>query len=247
MYEIDIKVIRLNNTNMPKTPTDFSKALIYSIVCKTDETLLYIGSTTNFKIRKNMHKKSCINEKHRCHNYPVYVMIRATGGWDNFEMKPVKEYACENKIQLVIEEERIRKEMKANLNTRRAFRTPEERQDFYKEYSAIHKEHVADYRKQYNKDNAEKIAERAKKYNETNAEQVADYRKQYEKDNAEKIAERKKQYRKDNPEKFAERAKKYYEKNKELIAEQEKQYREANAAKIAERRKIKRQELKNAL
>ncbi len=105
---------------MPKTPIDDSKALIYSIVFKTDEPLIYVGSTTNFRERKHKHKTTCYNEKNRDYNFEVYVMIRANGGWDNFDIKPVKEFPCENKIQLVIEEERIRKEMKANLNTNRA-------------------------------------------------------------------------------------------------------------------------------
>ena len=94
---------------MPKTPQDFSKGLIYTIVCKTDETLLYVGSTTNFTQRKYKHKSTCYCEKNKDHNLQVYVMIRANGGWDSFEMKPVKEHPCDNKIQLVIEEERIRK------------------------------------------------------------------------------------------------------------------------------------------
>ena len=114
---------------MPKTPRDFSKGLIYSIVCKTDETLLYVGSTTNLTQRKYEHKSTCNNETDKSYNFPVYVMIRANGGWNNFVMKPVKEFPCENIIQLIIEEERIRKEMKANLNTIRAYITPEEHKE----------------------------------------------------------------------------------------------------------------------
>ena len=37
---------------MPKKPIDYKKALIYNIVCKTDPTILYIGSTTDFRKRK---------------------------------------------------------------------------------------------------------------------------------------------------------------------------------------------------
>ena len=111
---------------MPKIPIDYSNGLIYSIVCKTDETMLYIGSTTNYTQRKNKHKTTCNNDKSNRHHLQVYVMIRANGGWDNFDMKPIKEFPCENSIQLTIEEERIRKEVKANLNTNRAYLSPEE-------------------------------------------------------------------------------------------------------------------------
>ena len=162
---------------MPKTPRDFSKGLIYSIVCKTDETLLYVGSTTNLTQRKNLHKKSCINEKHKDHNLQVYVMIRANGGWDSFDMKPVKEFPCDNIIQLIIEEERIRKEMKANLNTRRAYVSPaEQKQD----------------KKDWHKANAEHVAETVKKYYEANAAKIAEYNKKYKEANKSKIAERRK-------------------------------------------------------
>ena len=117
---------------MPKTPRDFSQGLIYSIVCKTDASLLYVGSTTNWTQRKNLHKTACINEKSSGYNYQVYVMIRANGGWENFVMKPIKEFPCENNIQLTIEEERIRVEMQANLNTYRAYLSPEQKQYYRK-------------------------------------------------------------------------------------------------------------------
>ena len=162
---------------MPKTPIDFSDGLIYSIVCKTDETLLYIGSTTNFRQRKNMHKSVCNNEHSKTHNLQVYVMIRANGGWDSFEMKPVKEFPCESKIQLVIEEERIRKEMKANLNTRKAYVSPEE---------------LTEYNKKYYEANAAKLNEDKKKYNQENSAKIAEYQKQYQEANRAKINERQK-------------------------------------------------------
>jgi hypothetical protein len=177
---------------MPKTPQDFSKGLIYTIVCKTDETLLYVGSTTNFTQRKNTHKGACCNENSKKYNRPVYVMMRANGGWDSFNMRPVKEFPCESKIQLVIEEERIRKEMQANLNTRKAFLSPEERKEQIKEWRKDNAEHV----NQYNKDNAEHIAERKKQYQKVNTERIAEYMKQYNKVyrkvNSAKISERKK-------------------------------------------------------
>ncbi len=221
---------------MPKTPIDYSKAIIYSIVCKTDETLIYVGSTTNFRERKYSHKGVCINENDKKHNLQVYVMIRANGGWDSFEMTPIKEFPCKNKVQLVIEEERIRKEMNANLNTRRAFLSLEERMEEYNEYN-----------KQYRKENADSIAKNGKIYREANTAKIAEDNKKYREANVAKIAENNKKYQKANPAKIAETKKQYYEKNKQQIAEARKQHYEKNKQQINERRKIKRQELKNAL
>jgi hypothetical protein len=217
---------------MPKKPIDYSNALIYSIICKTDETLLYIGSTTNFRQRKKNHKNVCNNENSVHHNLQVYVMMRANGGWDNFNMTPVKEYSCENKIQLVIEEERIRKEMNANLNTHRAYLSLEERREDRKKYQEV---------------NAAKIAENGKKYYEANAAKISEYGKKYYEANTAKIAENNKKYYEANTAKIAEDQKKYYEANTAKIAENRKKYQKANAAKINERKRRYYQEKKQRL
>jgi predicted GIY-YIG superfamily endonuclease len=119
---------------MPKKPIDYKKAIIYKI-CNTDETLVYIGSTTDYRKRKSKHKSTCNNENCKEYIFYVYQMIRENGGWEAFEMKPVKEFPCENKIQLIVEEERIRKELNANLNSYKSFRTQEERKEYHKEYT----------------------------------------------------------------------------------------------------------------
>ena len=202
---------------MPKKPSDYSKGLIYSVVCKTDETLLYIGSTTNFRQRKNAHKGACINENNGNHNLQLYVMIRATGGWDSFKMTPVKEYPCESKIQLVIEEERIRKEMKANLNAIRAYVSPEERKEDTKEWFKDNAEHIADYQKQYRETHLLHINEIRKIYKIKNAEHIAEQGKIYSKKNAERIAEYKTQWWQENKQQIQERRKKRYQERKNAL------------------------------
>jgi hypothetical protein len=203
---------------MPKTPIDFSKAVIYSIVCKTDETLIYVGSTTNFRERKYSHKSACINENDGNHNLQVYVMIRANGGWDSFEMTPIKEFPCKNKVQLVIEEERIRKEMNAKLNTRKAFLSLEERMEYNKVHREYYAEHYAEYHKEWNKNNAEYVAERQKQYYQANAVNILEQTKKYQKENIAKITEY---------------GKKYYQANAVKLCDYQKNYREVNAEQRA--------------
>ena len=153
---------------MPRKPIDYRKSIIYSIVSKTNENLLYIGSTTDIRKRKATHKSHCNNEKDKEYTFRLYAMIRANGGWDAFDMKPVKEFPCENKIQLVIEEERIRKDMNANLNTHKSYITEEEKKEYHKEYDKEYrqqnKEHYAEYKKEYRQQNKERIAEYKKEY-----------------------------------------------------------------------------------
>jgi len=90
---------------------DYSKAVIYTI--KTGNSI-YVGSTVNFRDRKYSHKGYIYNENSKKYGRKLYKTIRDNDGeWD---MKPHKEFACENKTQLTIEEERIRIELNADLN-----------------------------------------------------------------------------------------------------------------------------------
>jgi hypothetical protein len=98
---------------------DYSKSVIYTI--RTGDKT-YVGSTTNMRQRKNKHK-SCIWTDGAKYHYKLYQTIRDNGGeWD---MKPIKEFPCESKTQLAIEEERIRQEIGADLNTIMCHRTAE--------------------------------------------------------------------------------------------------------------------------
>lgn len=130
---------------MPRLPIDYKKSIIYKIV-NADESLIYVGSTTDFTMRKSQHKIICNNEKYKQSSLYVYQMIRDNGGWDSFTMIPIQEFPCENKIQLVIEEERNRKELKANLNKYKAYATEDEKIDKWKEYQNAHKEQSKAYR-----------------------------------------------------------------------------------------------------
>ena len=85
---------------MPRIPIDYSKTIIYKIVC-CDENItdVYVGSTTDYKSKKNQHKSNCYNEKSHCYNLKLYQFIRENKGWNNFQMIPVEEYPCENVTQ----------------------------------------------------------------------------------------------------------------------------------------------------
>ena len=211
---------------MPKIPIDYSNGLIYSIVCKTDETMLYIGSTTNFTKRKSEHKKNTIDDKSKKYHIQKYVMIRANGGWDNFEMKPIKEFPCESKIQLVIEEERIRVETKANLNAMRAYRTTEEHKEYNKTYNEKHKEHRTQLHKKCYETHSDKKKERSRKQYAENKEEMKENNKEYREAHKEEIKKSRQMWyqanietiranREANREKINENARKSYEAKKQ--------------------------------
>ena len=93
----------------------------------------YIGSTRDLKQRKKSHKSITINDKDARHNLKLYATIRANGGWDCCEITPVEMFECETKQQACIREEHWRREYKALLNSKKAFRTREEGIKYHKE------------------------------------------------------------------------------------------------------------------
>ena len=95
---------------------DYSNTVIYKIQHKEKPELLYVGCTTNFNARRHQHKCRVSNVGDKEYNVYKYRMIRDNGGWDMFDMKPVKIISCKNKLEAEIEEERTRQELKATLN-----------------------------------------------------------------------------------------------------------------------------------
>jgi len=179
---------------MPKQAMDYSKCVIYKIVCNDESvTECYVGHTTNFVKRKYQHKQTW-----KTSNLKLYQMIRENGGWDNWTMTPIFEYPCENYIQACIKEEFWRIQLVAELNSQRAFLSEEEKQKRDKEYRKKNKE-------------------KAKEWRDNNKEQIVEYKKEYAQINKEKLAEKDKIKYQKNRQKILEYAKAYREANKEEI------------------------------
>ena len=189
---------------MPRKPINWANTIIYVIRSLVDPTLIYVGSTTDYIKRKSGHKSKCKSSQ-----INLYVMIRDNGGWDNFVMVEHSKFPCENKRQAEKEEERVRLELQANLNTRRAYITEEQKIEDNKKYNELHKVEIAEYQKEYYEENKIEILEQVKEYNELHKVEIA------------------------------EKHKKYYEENKVEILEQTKKYYEENKVEIAEKMKEK--------
>ena len=101
---------------------DYSKIVIYKIQHEDDESLVYVGSTTDFTKRKCSHKTTCNNPNNKYH-LKLYTMIRDNGGWNCFRMIQIKEFPCINKRQAEAEEDRFMIELKANMKHQRASRS----------------------------------------------------------------------------------------------------------------------------
>jgi len=227
---------------------NYQNGLIYKLCCKdANITDIYVGSTTNFKQRKKLHKSVCNNENNKDYNCDVYKFIRENGGFQNWDMVLVEYYPCKTKLELEKREREIIEELKPTLNKIIPTRTKKE---YYennkeqllekkKEYNEKNKEQIAEYQKKYNEDNKEKLKEKKKEYYENNKETIKEKHKEYNEKNKEHISEQKKEWRDVNKEKIAEKKKEHYENNKEHILKKKKEHYEKNKEKIAEKAKEK--------
>jgi hypothetical protein len=148
---------------MPK----YENAVVYKLCCDDPEiTDIYVGSTCNFKVRKNKHKSACTNENAVNHNLYVYQFIRENGGWDAWSMILVKKYP-----HVVDNQELLKKErkwitrLKATLNKIMPTRTG-------KEWKMDNKEHVKQYNDQYRIENTKHIKQYNDQYRKLNRNKI---------------------------------------------------------------------------
>jgi len=165
---------------MPRIPTDYSKTIIYKLVCKdliiTD---LYVGHTTNFIERKWCHKS-----RSKYDNSLIYKTINDNGGWDNWEMVEIEKYPCKDGNEARTRERFWYEEINAKLNSIKPITSLEEKNILLK-----------NYKKEYYETNKEVIKEQHKEYREQHKDTNKEYQKQYREQNKEAIKEYMKQYR----------------------------------------------------
>ena len=95
--------------------TDYSNTVIYKISCR-DPTVsgVYVGHTVDFIKRKYAHQKS--SEDNKCTNL-LYRTIRMHGGWNNWEMKMVGFFHCNNLTEAREKEQEFFISLNASLNS----------------------------------------------------------------------------------------------------------------------------------
>ena len=138
---------------MPKTPVDYSKTVIYKIEHIDDESLVYVGHTTNWDKRKYEHKNRSKNEKGFSFNCKLYQMIRENGGWDAFKMIEVEKFNCKDKREAEKRENEVMKKLKASMNTNKSYVSKEEEKQGYKEYYTKNKERIIEKSNKYYESN----------------------------------------------------------------------------------------------
>jgi hypothetical protein len=200
---------------MPRIAVDYSKTVIYKIVCN-DLTItdIYVGSTTSFSKRKCDHKKSCNNPNNKNYNFKIYQTIRENGNWGNWSMVQIEEYPCANGNEARARERYFYEQLNANLNMRYPIRD-------HKEWVDANKEHVKEYKKKFYQDNKEILSRQNKDFYEKNKDGLRPKQKEYREKNIDKIRE----YREKNIDIIHKKAKEYREKNRDEINRKQKEYR----------------------
>ena len=140
---------------MPKNNIDYSKTIIYKIVCKDINIKdCYVGSTTDFVRRKSEHKK-----KSKKSNIYIYEFIRENGNWENWEMIEIEKYNAVDKLDALKKERYFLEELKATLNKKIPSRTKKE---YDKEWKEAYPEYKKEYDKEYYEVNKEKLNQNKK-------------------------------------------------------------------------------------
>lgn len=166
---------------MPRKAIDYSRCLMYKIVCNDlSITDIYVGHTTDFTKRKNQHKYECTNPSGNGYEYKVYECIRANGLWENWSMILIEYYPCKSSLEATQRERYWKEQLNATLNTQVPSRTDKEyyteNKDKISEYKKKHyngnKDHYTEYKKQWYNHNKEKITENGKLYYEKNKDKL---------------------------------------------------------------------------
>tara|TARA_R110002049_G_scaffold163551_2_gene329534 strand:- start:59 stop:523 length:465 start_codon:yes stop_codon:yes gene_type:complete len=109
--------------------------VIYKIVTGNE---LYVGSTMDLHRRRIDHKKHINNKNHPKYGIKLYKTIRDNGG--EWELTIYEENLSMTKEELRIREEEVRLLLGATLNSKRAYRTEEQRKQAAKETELKHRE-----------------------------------------------------------------------------------------------------------
>ena len=133
---------------MPKKPLDYSKTIIYKIVCN-DLTIKdsYVGHTTNFIKRRQNHKSQCNNESNKSYNYKIYQIIKLNGGWLNFSMIEIEKYPCLDINEACARERYWIETLGSQMNFQVPNRSDKEIAELKKEWNENNKGYHKDYYK----------------------------------------------------------------------------------------------------
>lgn len=153
-------IIKRIKANMP----NYQQGKIYTIRCRTDDTLIYVGSTTQ-SLAKRWDGHKVKSRKEGMLNRLIYKKVN--NEWKNWYIELYELYPCSCKEELCRKEGEIIR-LIGNLNVRIEGRTD-------KEYREENKDKKKEYDKIYSENNKDKISKQKKEYNDENKDKLKEY------------------------------------------------------------------------
>jgi len=186
-----------------------NKGYIYKIVID-GTTTIYVGSSTNFKKRRIVHKSDCFNENSKSYNFNLYKIIRndykiTKDDYDErVKFECIEEVDFNERYELGAREKHFIDDLNPCGNMVipwdkcKEEAIKERRTINNKKFYQRHKDEIKEKIKEYQEKNKEKIKERNKQYREKNKEKIKEYKREYREKNKEKNDEKAREYRKKN-------------------------------------------------
>ncbi len=162
----------------------YNNGKIYTIRCKIDNDLIYVGSTTQPLHKRWFGHKSKFNQGK--YNHRILYNKMNELGVNNFYIELYENCKSNSKEELTRREGEIIREI-GNLNHN------------------IEGQTIQEYSKKWREDNKDIIKEKKQLYHQTNKEKIKDYNKEYRQNNKDKLSEKQKQYIDDNKESIKEK------------------------------------------
>jgi len=205
---------------------NYQDGQIYTIRCRTDNTLIYVGSTTMTLSRRMAYHRG----NGKINKTAFYTCVN--GKWDDWYIELYEVYPCENKQELCKREGEIIREI-GTLNSKISGRTGKE---YGKERYENHREEILEVSRQYRINNPEKVKLANQKCHQNHREERLEVSRQYNINNNEARKEYKKKYREEHKEEISAKRIAYYHevqsKNKEYLNMKQ---RECYARRIAKK------------
>ena len=178
---------------------DYMKGKIYTIRCRNDNSLIYVGSTIETLCKRfSVHRGHSKLEqfKHKM----LYIEVVKTG-WDDWYIE-LHEYCPSKTLEELLKREGEVTRLIGTLNKNIAGRT-------MKEYYIDNRTNILNNKSQYYVENKDTINEKMKQYYINNREYISNYKSQYYVDNKDTINEKMKQYYVDNKDTINQKSKTY--------------------------------------
>jgi len=188
----------------------YKRGKIYTIRCRDDDGLVYVGSTIQSLAKRiGGHRDKSIK------NPDIILYKYVNNDWSNWYIELYEDYPCDNKEQLEKREGEVIRQI-GNLNCNIAGRD-------IKQYRQDNRDKLLEQMKQYNQDNRDKLLEQKKQHYQDNREERLEQKKQHYQDNRDEILEKAKQYHQDNRDKILEKMKQNYQNNRDKLLEKMKE------------------------